>query len=154
AAYMSPEQARGRAADKRSDIWSFGVVLYETLTGTRLFAGDETSDVLAAVLRQDIDASRLPHGTPSQVRQPVRRCLERDPRKRLRDIGEARIVLEEPRRAEPADGSVAPPTASRRRERIAWVAAATSAMLAVGGIAWNLRPSSSSSPLQTRLEIT
>ncbi len=93
AAYMSPEQARGQAADKRADVWSFGVVLYEMLTGARMFEGDTVSDVLAAVLRADFEWQRLPDSVPPRVRLLLERCLQRDRRTRLRDIGEARIVL-------------------------------------------------------------
>jgi serine/threonine protein kinase len=92
AAYMSPEQARGKAVDKRADIWSFGVVLYEMLTGRRLFEGETVSDVLAGVLRTDPDWSALPPQTPESARGLLRRCLERDPLERLRDIGEARLA--------------------------------------------------------------
>ncbi len=95
AAYMAPEQARGRPVDKRADIWAFGVVLYEMLTGERAFNGDDPSDVLAAVLRQDIDWTKLPPSTPASIRRLLQRCLERDPKRRLRDIGEARIAVEE-----------------------------------------------------------
>lgn len=95
AAYMAPEQARGKPVDRRADIWAFGVVLYEMLTGTRAFAGEELSDVLAAVLRQEFDWSALPAGTPHALRRLLVRCLERDPKRRLRDIGEARIAIEE-----------------------------------------------------------
>jgi serine/threonine-protein kinase len=93
AAYMSAEQARGQAADKRADVWSFGVVLFEMLTGTRMFEGETVSDTLAAVLRADPAWDRLPGGTPPRVRTLLARCLERDRRARLRDIGEARIQL-------------------------------------------------------------
>jgi len=96
AAYMAPEQAKGRPVDRRADIWAFGVVLYEMLAGRRLFEGDDVSETLAAVLRQPIDWSALPAATPAAVRHLLVRCLERDARKRLRDIGEARIVLESP----------------------------------------------------------
>src|SRR5437762_2506934 len=85
AAYMAPEQARGKPVDKRADIWAFGVVLYEMVTGRRLFAGDELSDVLAAVLRQDVDWSALPAATPSAIRRLLARCLNKDPKERLRD---------------------------------------------------------------------
>lgn len=95
AAYMSPEQARGKAVDRRADIWAFGVVLYEMLTGRRLFSGDEISDVLAAVLRQDVDLTTLPAGVPASVRRLLRRCLEKDPRKRLSSLGDARLELAE-----------------------------------------------------------
>jgi Tol biopolymer transport system component len=95
AAYMSPEQARGKPADKRSDIWAFGCVLWEMLTGKRLFHGETVSDTLAAVLRADIEWEALPAGTPPAIRRLLERCLERDPKRRLRDVGEARITMEE-----------------------------------------------------------
>jgi serine/threonine-protein kinase len=93
AAYMSPEQARGKPVDKRADIWSFGVVLFEMVTGKRLFSGETVSDILASVLRQEIPWSSLPSQTPPFVRRLLGRCLERDPRQRLQAIGEARIAL-------------------------------------------------------------
>ena len=93
AAYMSPEQARGRPADKRADIWAFGVVLYEMLAGRRLFEAETISDTIAAVLTREPDMAALPAGVPPAVRALLRRCLDRDPMKRLRDIGEARLVL-------------------------------------------------------------
>jgi serine/threonine-protein kinase len=105
AAYMAPEQAKGKAVDRRADIWAFGAVLFEMLTGTRAFAGADISDTLAAVLRQEIDWSALPSATPISVRIMLARCLERDARRRLRDIGEARIVLEDP--AQAVAGSIA-----------------------------------------------
>jgi len=94
AAYMAPEQAKGFAVDRRADIWAFGVVLYEMLVGRSLFAGDSVPDTLARVLQRDIDFDALPASTPPALRQLLRRCLERDPRRRLRDIGEARIQIE------------------------------------------------------------
>ena len=93
AAYMSPEQARGRSVDKRSDIWAFGVILFEMLTGRTMFAGETVSDTLAGVLRAETDWRTLPAGLSSAAVRLLRRCLERDPRLRLRDIGEARITL-------------------------------------------------------------
>src|SRR4029453_17051521 len=83
AAYMAPEQARGQIVDKRADIWAFGVVLYETLTGRTLFAADTVSDTIAEVLKRDIDLSVLPAETPASLRRVIARCLERDPRRRL-----------------------------------------------------------------------
>jgi Tol biopolymer transport system component len=93
AAYMSPEQARGKAVDRRADIWAFGVVLYEMLSGDRAFKGEDITDTLAAVLRQEIMLSALPAATPLRLKRLIERCLERDPKQRLRDIGEARIEI-------------------------------------------------------------
>jgi serine/threonine protein kinase len=90
AAYMSPEQARGKPVDKRVDIWAFGVVLYEVLTGKQLFRGDTVSDVLAAVLAKEPDLSVA----PAKVQQLLKSCLEKDPRKRLRDIGDAMALVD------------------------------------------------------------
>ncbi len=96
AAYMSPEQARGRAVDRRADIWSFGVVLFEMLAGRRVFDGTAATEIIAAVIRDDPPWDALPAATPPYLRALLERCLERDVRRRLRDIGEARIVLEQP----------------------------------------------------------
>jgi serine/threonine protein kinase/Tol biopolymer transport system component len=93
AAYMSPEQARGKAVDKRTDIWAFGVLLFEMLTGRRAFEGESVSDTLASVLRSDPDWSLVPAAVPSHVRSLMARCLDRDASRRLRDIGEARLAL-------------------------------------------------------------
>jgi Tol biopolymer transport system component/tRNA A-37 threonylcarbamoyl transferase component Bud32 len=93
AGYMSPEQARGKTVDKRADIWSFGVVMFEMLSGRRLFQGETASDTLTAVIRQEIDWRLLPSHLPPADRRLIERCLERDPQERLRDIGEARIAL-------------------------------------------------------------
>src|SRR6516225_3826421 len=92
AAYMSPEQAKGKKVDKRADIWSWGVVLYELLTGERLFKGGDATDTLAQVLTKEPPLERV----PPQVRKLLRRCLEKDPKGRLRDIGDARDLLEAP----------------------------------------------------------
>ncbi len=94
AAYMSPEQARGKKVDKRADIWAFGVVLFELLTGRKVYSGETISDTLAAILTKAPDWDRLPAETPVYLRRLLERCLEKDPRQRLRDIGEARIALE------------------------------------------------------------
>jgi len=99
AAYMSPEQARGRRVDKRADLWAFGVILYEMLGGRRLFDADTTTDVLAAVLRADIDLDALPANVPPRVRRVLSRCLERDPDARQRDAGDVRLDLLERERA-------------------------------------------------------
>jgi serine/threonine protein kinase/Tol biopolymer transport system component len=96
AAYMSPEQASGKNADRRADIWSFGAVLYEMLAGKRAFAGESVSDTLATVLKLDPDWDALPAETPAAIRKLVRRCLTKDRKQRLQAIGEARIALENP----------------------------------------------------------
>jgi Tol biopolymer transport system component len=95
AAYMAPEQARGKVVDRRADIWSFGVVLTEMLTGERAFKGDDVTEVLAKVIERDPDLSKLPQRTPAAIRKLIARCLAKDPKQRLRDIGEARILLDE-----------------------------------------------------------
>jgi serine/threonine protein kinase len=128
AAYMSPEQARGKPVDKRADIWAFGVVLYEMLTGRALFGGETVSDTLAAVLKTDPDWGALPPGTPASVRRLLRRCLERDCKNRLRDIGDAFADLDE--RQDRADPPLAVPPKPQRHW---WIAiAAALALVAVG----------------------
>jgi Tol biopolymer transport system component len=126
AAYMSPEQARGRTVDKRSDIWAFGALLGETLTGRPLFGGETVSDVLAAVLTREPDWSALPASTPTRVVQLLRRCLERDPKQRLRDIGEARIAL-----AAAASEPEAPPLARSAAPGRLWLMPALVAAAAI-----------------------
>jgi serine/threonine-protein kinase len=95
AAYMSPEQARGRSVDKRADVWAFGAVLYEMLTGRRAFDAESVTDTIAAVVLRDPDWSALPVGTPSRIRTLIKRCLRREVRQRLRDIGDARTEIED-----------------------------------------------------------
>ncbi len=142
AAYMSPEQARGKPVEKRADIWAFGVVLYETLAGARLFAGETVSDTLAAVLRHEISFDALPPATPPSVRSLLARCLDRDPKNRLRDIGEARIALEVAGHAAPkqSPAAVAATPAFGRRSRAMAIGAAAFALGLAAG--WLLhRPS-------------
>jgi Tol biopolymer transport system component len=142
ATYMSPEQAKGRHADKRSDVWSFGAVLYEMLSGQRAFKGDDIADTLAAVLRQDIDWTALPPSTPASVRRLIARCLDRDTKQRLRDIGEARIVLADP--AAPArDAGAVPVLAARQplwRRAIPVVLSAIVAGVLASAVMTYLRP--------------
>jgi serine/threonine protein kinase/dipeptidyl aminopeptidase/acylaminoacyl peptidase len=123
AAYMSPEQARGKPVDKRTDVWAFGVVLLEMLTGRPVFAGETVTDVLAAVISHEPDLGALPAGTPPEVRRLLRRCLEKDPKRRLRDVGEARIVLETPGPVPGEAPSGPTPERGRRGRRWRWVAA-------------------------------
>jgi len=131
AAYMSPEQARGKNADRRSDIWAFGVVLFEMLSGTRLFAGETTSDTLAEVLKMEPEWDTLPANTPPRIPELLQRCLKKDPRQRLQSIGDARIAIDETPSGAPDAGTIAaqPDTRTKIRERISW---AVAALLAVG----------------------
>jgi hypothetical protein len=136
AAYMAPEQARGSRVDKRADIWAFGVVLWEMLAGRRLFRGETVSDTLAGVLKNEIDFSDLPDATPAPVRRLLRRCLERNPKNRLRDIGDAALELADARAPHPEEAPVSAPPAviggrSARVLRFAIAAAAVAAAIAV-----------------------
>lgn len=131
AAYMSPEQARGKPIDKRADIWAFGVVLYEVLTGSKLFSGETLSDTLAAVLRQEVDWRMLPERTPAAVRRLLARCLQRDPKRRLRDIGDARIVVDEALSGEPPVGGMTEQVSAGRPGRRALFGWAGAALLGV-----------------------
>jgi serine/threonine-protein kinase len=132
AAYMAPEQARGRAVDKRADIWAFGVVLYEMLTGEHAFKGEDPSDVLAAVLRQDIDWTKLPEATPLSIRRLLERCLERDPKRRLRDIGDARLEIDDALK-DPRAGVRASADGAGRRRGLAVAAVVTAALAGIAG---------------------
>lgn len=136
AAYMAPEQASGKPVDKRADVWSFGVTLWEMLVGRRLFDGETVSDTLADILRSPIDFTRLPAETPGAIRELLRRCLNRDGRKRLRDIGEARIQLDDllsgvsSEAGSPA-AAVVPPDGLVKSARFAWSIAALVLVAAV-----------------------
>jgi serine/threonine protein kinase/Tol biopolymer transport system component len=132
AAYMSPEQARGRPVDKRSDVWAYGVVLWEMLTGHRPFAGDTVTDTLAAIIGTEPQWSDLPPNTPDGLRRLLHRCLDKDPHQRLRDIGEARIALQQPTAtassatSQPAQTGVVSPVRDRSsvvRRALPWVLA-------------------------------
>jgi eukaryotic-like serine/threonine-protein kinase len=131
AAYMSPEQARGKPIDRRADIWDFGVILFELLTGKTLFGGGETiSDSLAAVLTREPDYNALPKDTPTRLRRLIERCLRKDPKLRLRDIGEARVLLDEP------EPEVARPDTAAR-SWVPWAAAGVlSLALVLSWILW------------------
>ena len=141
AAYMSPEQARGRAVDKRTDIWSFGCVLYEMLTGRRVFDGDDVTDVLVAVLSTTPDWAALPTSTPLSLRRLLRRSLERDPRRRLADIADAQLELEddtlEPAGERQADALHPSPL----WRRLMWPAGIAIAAILSAIVTWLSRPS-------------
>jgi len=136
AAYMSPEQARGKLLDKRSDIWSFGCVLYEALIGRRAFEGETSSDLIARILERDPDWAALPANTPPGVRALLHRCLEKDRNHRLRDIGDARLELEEAGQTRAWSGTGMPaatlaPTSDKGRFR----RSAAAALLVIAGMA-------------------
>src|SRR6267154_1447194 len=139
-AYMSPEQARGKPVDKRTDIWAFGCVLYELLTGKEAFRGETLSDTIAAVLEREPDLQLLPPATPSKIRDLLRRCLQKDSQCRLRDIGDARIEIEEalaaPKDAAPTQAGVPVSAITQRksRERLAWAIAAIAIVIAALGL--------------------
>ena len=151
ASYMSPEQARGKSVDKRSDIWAFGCVLYEMLTGRPVIQGELVSDVLAKIIEGRPDLAALPAGVPPPVRQLLRRCLEKDPRRRLRDIGEALIQLEDAIGVAP-DTATATTVASRpvswRWLTITALGALGLGSLITGTVVWSLRPTVSRQPAQ------
>jgi Tol biopolymer transport system component/predicted Ser/Thr protein kinase len=148
-AYMSPEQAQGSGTDRRADIWSFGAVLYEMLTGKRAFAGKSVSDTLVSVLKEEPDWSALPEETPAPVRELLRRCLTKDRKRRLQAIGDARIAIEEVSIGVSQESGT-PVAASRSR----WPWAAAAAMLVVAvaaGAAWFLRPKPEQPLLQVEI---
>ena len=133
---MSPEQARGVPVDKRADIWAYGVVLYEMLTGREMFSGETVSDALAAVLKTDVDWSALPPETPAPIRKLLRRCLERDRKKRLRDIGDALVEIDEALAGAPVEQVAAP-----RMRALPWAVAAILAVVAAVVSALHFRES-------------
>jgi len=152
AAYMSPEQARGTPLDKRTDIWSFGCVLYEILTGKSCFDGETPSDTLARILEREPDWSAVPEGTPVVIKRLLSRCLRKDPRGRLRDIGEARIAIEDLH----AEGATASTVIARRSWRSTLPLAITALMIVCAGVVgWMARQPSSPDPLSpTRLVVS
>jgi Tol biopolymer transport system component/tRNA A-37 threonylcarbamoyl transferase component Bud32 len=134
AAYMAPEQARGRAVDRRADIWAFGIVLYEMLAGKRAFDGDDVSITLASVLKDDVDWKALPADLPPSIRRMLRRCLEKDPRRRLSAIGDARLELDdasEPLAVEPVTAHGVIP---RTRPIVPWAIAALTLVTLFGTV--------------------
>jgi serine/threonine protein kinase/Tol biopolymer transport system component len=146
AAYMSPEQAKGRAADKRVDVWAFGCVIYETLTGKRAFNGDDVSDTVASVLKSQPDWTALPNDTPAAIRRLLRRSLEKDPRRRLSDMADARLEIDEAEGFAGADTTpeAGPRVTTRVRPPLAWTIAATLAVALISAIVlwspWRVGP--------------
>jgi serine/threonine protein kinase len=136
AAYMSPEQARGKPVDRRADIWAFGAVLYEMLTGKRAFEGDDISTTLASVLKDEPRWVGLPENLPPSVARVLRRCLEKDPRRRLSAIGDARLDLEEQEATRPSSPE------NKRSFWMQWLAAAVVGAAVTGLIAFAAWPHS------------
>ena len=140
AAYMSPEQARGKTVDKRADIWSFGVVLYEMLTGQRAFQGEDVSLTLASVMKSDLNVKTLPPDVPTAIRTVLRKCLEKNPTERIRDIGDVRLTMDgefETTVSAPSEPSVTPTLPVWQRPAAAAVAGL--ALLVIGGLTvWSL----------------
>jgi eukaryotic-like serine/threonine-protein kinase len=146
AAYMSPEQAKGKETDRASDVWAFGCVLYEMVTGSPTFTGETLSEVLAGVLKGGPDWTRLPAETPESIRRLLRRCLTKDRKLRLQHLGDARLEIEEPRNA-----SVVQPV-SRRAERFLWITALV-AMTVIAAVLSLRAFRSQPIPEEMRLEI-
>ena len=137
---MSPEQARGLAVDKRTDIWAFGCVVYEMLAGRRAFDGATITDTLARILDHEPDWNALPTDTPVPIRKLLERCLRKDPKRRLHDIADALIELEDSSlapgsSADTGTGSARLVGQHRGRERLAWIVAAASLAIASGAVA-------------------
>jgi eukaryotic-like serine/threonine-protein kinase len=153
AAYMAPEQAKGRPADRRSDVWAFGIVLYEMLTGDRMFGGDSVPETLASVMKDPITFGKLPDGTPHPIRTLVARCLERDPRRRLQSIGEARIVIEDVIAGVAERASPQPAPVAATPSRWPWVIAGMAIVVALGTLAWMWSRPASSLPAVARYTI-
>ena len=158
AAYMSPEQARGKTVDKRTDIWAFGAVLFEMLTGRRAFAGEDITDTIVSVISKEPDWPALPPLTPAAVRSLLRRCLDKDPKRRLRDIGEARLALEGAFEAAvpgtTAPQTIATATSSTPRGRLIWMAAFVVAMVVIIALAIPaVRDLREAPPPETRVDI-
>ena len=136
AAYMSPEQARGQHVDKRTDIWAFGCVLYEMLTGSTAFAGETSSDIIAIILQREPDWSRLPATTPAPVHRLLRRCLHKDARRRLRDIADARLEIDEALSGDTTTAAHVAP-APRRWASVLAAVAIVASVIAISLVLWN-----------------
>jgi eukaryotic-like serine/threonine-protein kinase len=155
AAYMAPEQARGRAVDRRADIWAFGAVLYEMLAGRRAFEGEDISVTLANVIKSDVDWDVLPPDLPRPIRRLLRRCLEKDPRRRLSAIGDARLELDEPERAAAeTTGPTAPAAPASRPSLVARVWPALAGIVVTAGVAALLWPRGPAAPNQGTIRLS
>jgi eukaryotic-like serine/threonine-protein kinase len=158
AAYMAPEQARGKAIDRRADIWAFGCLLFEMLTGRRAFSGEDTSLILAAILKQDVDWTALPADTPPSIVRLLRRCLQKDPRQRLSAIGDARLEIDDAASAHSEFRAAAPvPVAAagaRLRAGLTWAAGGALLAAAVAAAVFAGRPAAPLTATVVRADIS
>ena len=145
AAYMSPEQARGRSVDRRTDIWSFGLVLLEMLIGKRIYAGKSFTETIAAVIHQDLSLEGLPKDTPWRIRELLERCLRKDPRMRLQHMGDARIELSQ--ELSDPDSGLPVETTKRRIATLPMVGIAVAIALVVASVTWLAKPAREAVPL-------
>jgi serine/threonine-protein kinase len=159
AAFMSPEQARGKPVDKRVDTWAFGCVLFDMLTGRSAFAGDTLSDTIANILTRDPDWGALPEGVPASIRRLLRRCLEKDPGRRLRDMGDARLEIDDALAGRYDAGTAAPSAAAHRSAHVTrilhplgWAALGALAVAALAGLL--NRPAPTARPAPVRFAVT
>jgi len=154
AAYMSPEQAKGKPADTRADIWAFGCVLFEMLAGRRAFAGDELAETLAEIIRGEPQWRLLPANLPPALDRLLRRCLQKDPRQRLEHIGDARLEIIEAKESPGTVPARTVPASSRARERAAWGAVIVAAAAIAAVAARMIVPARDDAPPEMRVEIT
>src|SRR5262249_35912650 len=150
AAYMSPEQAKGRESDRTSDIWGFGCVLYEMLTGRVVFERETIGEILAAVFRDEPDWEHLPSTTPDSIRRLLRRCLKKEQARRLHDMADAILEIDDALN-EPVSPGIAVPTESQSRERTVWISALVILfVIATWALLMERKPAA---PQQMRLDI-
>src|SRR5829696_8805696 len=152
---MSPEQARGKPVDKRADIWAFGCVLYEMLTGIRPFGGDDVTDTIAAVVRADPDWSKLRADTPAAIRRLLRRCLEKDRKRRLPDAADVRLEIDDAHTS-PAEDTTPTATSQGVGKRAVAIGTALTAIFVSGiaaAVVWNVRPASVTPIVRFQMEL-
>jgi Tol biopolymer transport system component len=150
--YMSPEQSRGLAVDRKTDIWAWACVLFEMLSGRPAFAGSDTTDVTAAILRGEPEWSLLPAATPPGVRRLLRRCLEKDPRRRIADIRDARLALDDA--LEDSQAAAIPARARAGRERVAWIVALAACVVGAAALWWHGKMNGGRAAHEVRAQIT